>query len=162
MPLTATPWERTRMNELMASVTVHDGRLNTTGMLWINALICIQAIADISHTAAEKAIEKTSNATRQWLAERSSCQGWLGRAPGVSLWYVVVLLTSVTALGDCHTIEALIFPMRVSVFTRCQIGRWSVMGRSQQNSSTGSYSCSGFYFLIIFHNKPVSERNRLA
>lgn len=90
-----------------------------------------------------------------WLAESCSCLEWLGRAPGVSLWNVVVVLTSVSAMGNCHTIKLSFFHMCVCwrslsdrrICDRC------MMGRSQQNSSNDSYRCDTFYF-HMYHSKP--------
>lgn len=63
------------------------------------------------------------------------------------------LLTNVTALGDCHRHNSSShFSMCASVDTCCRIAMihdGDVMGRSQQNSSNGSYSCNVFFFFLM-------------
>lgn len=142
-----TLWESIRMN------------------LWMSWSVfkLLHTVPCMAHKRKKKKIPM-SNPTSQWWAGSSSCQNWLGRAPGVSLWYVVVLPISVTELGDCHTIKLSFFHVSVcwhSTSGRELIHDGSMMGRSQQNSSNDSYSCSAFYFQIIFLNWPESQRNRV-
>lgn len=93
---------------MMASATLP---VDWSYATWNAASICIPSSADVFHTAAAAAAEnamKTINVPVISRAEQLPALTWQSTRSVILV--CCCLLTSVTALGICHTMAALIFP----------------------------------------------------
>lgn len=103
IPHTVTPWERTWVKEPMASATVRVDCSYTTGMLHRSVFQLLQTLS--THNAI-----KTINFNEPVISRAAQLPGRTWQSTRSVNVVCCCLLTSLTALGDCHTIAALICP----------------------------------------------------